>query len=66
MVLIVALISLNFAGVFCFGSSLLIDCETEVEIFLIDWLFYQLYHFENACSQKKGQVKHEMFFAMVE
>ena len=55
MVLIVALISLNFAGVFCFGSSLLIDCETEVEIFLIDWLFYQLYHFENACSQRKDK-----------
>ena len=33
----VALVILNFAGIFCFGcSSLLIDCKMEVGIFLID------------------------------
>ena len=42
MVLMVALIVLNFAGIFCFGrSSLLIDCKLEVGIFMIDWFFYQ-------------------------
>ena len=39
MVVIMALIVLNFAGIFCFGSSLLIDCKIEVDIFMIDWLF---------------------------
>ena len=43
MVLIVALIVLNFAGIFCFGSSLLIDCKIEVGIFMIDWLKTSLF-----------------------
>ena len=48
MVLMVALIVSNFAGIFCFGSSssLLTDCKIEVGIFMIDWLFYQQYHCE--------------------
>ena len=48
MVLMIALIVLNFAGIFCFGSSssLLTDCKMEVGMFMIDWLFHQQYHFE--------------------
>ena len=46
MVLMVALIVLNFAGIFCFGSSLLTDCKLEVGIFIIDWWFYQQHQCE--------------------
>ena len=53
----VALIVLNFAGIFCFGSSLLIDCKIEVGIFLIVWLLFQYYHFANACSQRRGETR---------
>ena len=45
----VALIVLNFAGIFCLGSILLIDCKIEVGKIMIDWLFYQQYHFANSC-----------------
>ena len=44
MVLMVALTVLNFAGIFCFGNSLLTDCKIELGIFMIDWLFHQQYH----------------------
>ena len=64
MVLIVSLIVLNFAGIFCFGSSLLNDCKIEVGIFMIDWLFYQQYHVANACSQRRSETR--KVFAMAE
>ena len=51
----VALVVLNFAGIFCFGSSLVIDCKIEVGIFMIDWLFYQ------QLVRNAGGVKDEMF-----
>ena len=43
MVLMVALMVFNFAGIFCFGRSRLTDCKIEVGIFMIDWSFYQQY-----------------------
>ena len=43
MLLVVALIVLNFAGIFCFGSSLLTDCKMEVGIFMNDRVFFQCY-----------------------
>ena len=30
------LIVLDFAGIFCFGSSLLIECKIEVGVLMID------------------------------
>ena len=56
MVLMVALIVFNFAGIFCFESSLLTDCKIEVGIFMIDWLFHQQYHCD-ACSQKRSETR---------
>ena len=53
MVLMVALTVLNFAGIFCFGSSLLIDCKIEVGIFMIDRLFYQRYHCERLFAKEE-------------
>ena len=53
MVLMVALIVLNFAGIFCFGSSLLTDCKIEIGIFMIDWLFYQHYNCECLFAKKE-------------
>ena len=53
MVLMVALIVLNLAGIFCFGSSLLPDCKIEVDIFMIDWLFYQRYHCERLFAKEE-------------
>ena len=53
MVLMVALIVLNFAGIFCFGSSRLTDCKIEVGIFMIDGLFYQLYHCERLFADEE-------------
>ena len=47
MVLMMALIVTNFAGIFCFGSNLLADCKIGVGIFMIDWLFYQQHNFAN-------------------
>ena len=48
------ILELNFAGIFCFGSSLLTDCKIEVGIFMIDWLFYQQYH----CDCQPGTTRH--------
>ena len=61
MMLMVALIVLNFAGIFCFGSSL--DCKMEEGLFMIDWLFYQQYRLANACSQRRSETRN--VFAMV-
>ena len=54
---------LNFAGIFSFGHSLLIDCKIELGIFMIDWVFYQQYHFATACSQRRSETRN--VFAMV-
>ena len=53
MILMVALIVLNSAGIFCFGSSLLTDYQMEVGIFMIDWLFYQQYHCESLFAKEE-------------
>ena len=57
MVLMMALIVLNFAGIFCFGSRLLTDCKIEVGRFMIDWLFYQQYHCECLFAKEERNTK---------
>ena len=54
----VALIVLNFAGIFCFGSSLLIDCTIEVGIFMM--VVSSTVSFCE-CLFAKEEKKHEMF-----
>ena len=57
MVLMVALIVLNFAGICCFGS-LLIDCKIEGGIFMIGCFTNSIFL---RMLVRKGGVKHEMF-----
>ena len=57
MVLMVAMIALDFASIFCFICSLLIDRKIELGIFMIDRPFYQQYHFTNACLQGRSETR---------
>ena len=58
MVLMMALIVLKVAGIFCFGSSLLTGCEIEVGIFMVVVLSTTSF-----CEflLAKEEKKHEMF-----
>ena len=51
MVLEVATDFVGFCGYLLFFGCLRVTKERRVSIFMIDWLFYQQYHFANACSQ---------------
>ena len=62
MVLMVTLIVLNFAGIFCFGSSLLTDGKIEVGIFMIGCCTNSI--IANACSRRRSETRN--VFAMVE
>ena len=57
MVLMVALTVWNFAGIFCFGSSLLTGCKIKVSIFMINWLFYQRYHCERSFAKEESNTE---------
>ena len=51
MVLVVVTDFVEFCGYPLFLAVLADKMKEGKSLFMIDWLFYQQYHFANACSQ---------------